>query len=182
MPRRQTETELQKQSGHDGHSVEADALFVNPPRVITRCTRVHRRYSWVFELSHGPVRGWSKLMRIARTPECAAFVRGRNRRHYNRARDPRPSTWLGASVKNIVAMERSPRGAFWAKPESWCWMCRRPGRLRKGDVVLRLDGKPADTLRDLQRLSAESPAFGTVNIIIWRDQREITLVAETPVR
>jgi len=48
--------------------------------------------------------------------------------------------------------------------------------------VLRLDGKPADTLRDLQRLSAESPAFGTVNIIIWRDQREITLVAETPVR
>jgi len=31
--------------------------------------------------------------------------------------------------------------------------------LRKGDVVLRLDDKQADTLRDLQRLSAESPAF-----------------------
>jgi len=40
--------------------------------------------------------------------------------------------------------------------------------LRKSDVVLRLDGKAADTLRDLQRLSAESPAFGTVNITVWR--------------
>ena len=54
--------------------------------------------------------------------------------------------------------------------------------LRKGDVVLRLDGKPADTLRTLERLSAESPAFGTVNITIWRAQREITLVTEAPVR
>src|SRR5437016_1978677 len=54
--------------------------------------------------------------------------------------------------------------------------------LRKGDVVLRLDGKPADTLRDLQRLSADSLSFGTVNITIWRGQREITLVAEAPVR
>ena len=48
-------------------------------------------------------------------------------------------------------------------------------------MVLRLDGKPADTLRDLQRLSAESPAFGTVNITIWRAQREITIEAEAPV-
>jgi len=54
--------------------------------------------------------------------------------------------------------------------------------LRKGDVVLRLDGKPTEALRDLQRLSAESPAFGTVTITIWRGQRETTLVAEAPVR
>jgi len=54
--------------------------------------------------------------------------------------------------------------------------------LRKGDVVLRLDGKAADTLRDLQRLSAESPGVGTVNMVIWRGQREITLVVEAPVR
>jgi len=54
--------------------------------------------------------------------------------------------------------------------------------LRKGDVVLRLDGKPADTLRNLERLSAESPAFGTVNMTIWRGQREMTLVTEAPVR
>ncbi len=48
--------------------------------------------------------------------------------------------------------------------------------------MLRLDGKATDTVRDLQRLSAESPAFGTVKINIWRGQREITLVAEAPVR
>jgi hypothetical protein len=48
--------------------------------------------------------------------------------------------------------------------------------------VLRLDGKATDTVRDLERLFAESPAFGTVNITILRDQREITLVAEAPVR
>ena len=48
--------------------------------------------------------------------------------------------------------------------------------------MVRLDGKVADTVRDLQRLSAESPAFGTVNITIWRGQRNITLVAEAPVR
>jgi hypothetical protein len=48
--------------------------------------------------------------------------------------------------------------------------------------VLRLDGKPADTLRNLERLSAESPAFGTVQVTIWRSQREMTLVTEAPLR
>jgi S1-C subfamily serine protease len=54
--------------------------------------------------------------------------------------------------------------------------------LRKGDVVLRLDGQPADTLRELQRLSSETPAFGTVKLTIWRGQRVMVLETEAPVR
>jgi hypothetical protein len=49
-------------------------------------------------------------------------------------------------------------------------------------MVLRLDDKPAETLRDLQLLSAESPAFGTVGITISRGQREMLPEAEALVR
>ena len=102
-------------------------------------------------------------------------------------RDSRPSVWLGASLKNIVGMgEVSASGL---PGETGILVLEVPtatraaaAGLRKGDVVLRLDGKATDALRDLQRLSADSPAFGTVNITVWRGQREVTLMAEAPVR
>jgi S1-C subfamily serine protease len=129
---------------------------------------------------------WPKLKTIARTPELPRLSAAQPATSQS-DRDSRPSVWLGASVKNIVGMgEVSASGL---PGETGILVLEVPtatraaaAGLRKGDVVLRLDGKATDALRDLQRLSADSPAFGTVNITVWRGQREVTLMAEAPVR
>ena len=180
-------TELQKQSGRDGHSVEADTLFVNPAvgdyRVREGSPALQLGFQ-NFPMDQFGVE-WPKLKRIARTPELPRLDAAQPATLQS-GRDPRPSAWLGASVKNIVGMGEV---SAWGLPgEAGILVLDVPqasraaaAGLRMGDVVLRLDGKPADTLRNLERLSAESPAFGTVNVTIWRGQREITLVAEVPV-
>jgi serine protease Do len=126
------------------------------------------------------------LKAIARTPELPRVDAGPPATLQS-GRDPRPSTWLGASVKNIVGMGEVSASGLPGEAGVLVLGVPQTSRaaaagLQKGDVVLRLDGKAAATLRDLQRLSAESPSFGTVNIMVWRGQREITLVAEGPVR
>ena len=128
---------------------------------------------------------WPKLKRIARTAELPHSDAAQPA--MQSGRDPRPSIWLGASVKNIAGMGEVSASGLPGEIGILVLDVPQASRaaaagLRKGDVVLRLDGKAADTLRDLQRLSAESPAFGMVNITIWRGQRETTLVAEAPVR
>ena len=127
-----------------------------------------------------------RLRRIARTPELPRLGAAQPATLQS-GRDPRPSIWLGASVKNIVGMGEVSASGLPGEAGILVLEVPQASRgaaagLRKGDVVVRLDGKAADTVRDLQRLSAESPAFGTVNITICRGQREITLVAEAPVR
>ncbi len=152
-------TELQKQSGRDGHSVEADALFVNPAagdyRVREGSPALRLGFQ-NFPMDQFGVQ-WPKLKRIARTPELPRLDAAQPATLQS-GRDPRPSIWLGASVKNIVGMGEV---SAWGLPgEAGILALDVPqasraaaAGLRKGDVVLRLDGKPADTLRDLQRLS-----------------------------
>jgi hypothetical protein len=180
--------ELQKQSGRDGHSVEADALFVNTAAGDYRVREGSPALQLGFKNFPMDQFGveWPKLKRIARTPELPRLDAVRPATLQS-GRDPRPSIWLGASVKNIVGMGEVSASGLPGEAGILVLDVPQASRaaaagLRKGDVVLRLDDKQADTLRELQRLAAESPAFGTVNITIWRDQREITLVAETPVR
>ena len=181
-------TELQKQSGRDGHSIEADALFVNPAagdyrvREGSPALRVGFQN---FPMNEFGVQ-WPKLKAIARTPELPRPDSAQPAT-LKSGRDPATSTWLGATVRNIAGMgEVSAAGL---PGETGILVLDVPSSsraaaagLQKGDVVLRLDGKPADTLRDLQRLSAESPVFGTVSITISRGQREMILEAEAPVR
>jgi hypothetical protein len=180
--------ELQKQSGRDGHSVEADALFVNTAAGDYRVREGSPALQLGFKNFPMDQFGveWPKLKRIARTPELPRLDAVRPATLQS-GRDPRPSIWLGASVKNIVGMGEVSASGLPGEAGILVLDVPQASRaaaagLRKGDVVLRLDDKQADTLRELQRLAAESPAFGTVNITIWRDQREITLMAETPVR
>ena len=127
---------------------------------------------------------WPNLKRIARTPELPRWDAAQPATLQS-GRDPRTSIWSVPSVKNVVGMGEVPSSRL--PGEARILVLDVPqansaaaAGLRQGDVVLRLDGKPADALRDLQRLSAESPAFGTVNITIWRAQREITLAADAP--
>jgi hypothetical protein len=181
-------TELQKQSGRDEHSVEADALFVNPAagdyRVREGSPALRLGFK-NFPMDQFGVQ-WAKLKAIARRPELPRSDAAQPAT-LKSGRDPRPSTWLGASVKNIVGMGEVSASGLPRETVVLVLDVPQASRaaaagLRRGDVVLRLDGKSADTLRDLQSLSAESPAFGAVKITIYRGQRELILEAEAPVR
>ncbi len=54
--------------------------------------------------------------------------------------------------------------------------------LRVGDVILKIAGKPTDSLAMFQQITAALPATGRVRITIWRQQKEATVEVEAPVR
>src|SRR5260370_25165677 len=98
-------TELQKQSGRDEHSVEADALFVNASAGDYRVREGSPALQLGFQNFPMDQFGvqWPKLKSMARTPEMPRLDAAQPATLQS-GRDPRPSIWLGASVKNIVGM------------------------------------------------------------------------------
>jgi hypothetical protein len=181
-------TELRKQSARDEHSLEADAQFVDPAtgdyRVKPGSPALQLGFK-NFPMDQFGVQ-WPALKRIARTPELP-ILNAPQPTTLQSTRDARPGTWLGATVKNIVGMgEVSASGL---PDETGVLIVEVPASsraaaagLRKGDVVLKLAGKATATLQALQRLSLETPAFGTVTVTIWRGQKELNLEAAGPVR
>jgi hypothetical protein len=179
---------LQQQSGRDEHSIETDALFVNPAtgdyRVVQASPALRIGFR-NFPMDQFGVQ-WPELKHIARTPQLP-WPDSAPPATVQSSRDSRPSTWLGATVRNVTGMgEVSASGL---PGETGVLVVDVPpssraatAGLRRGDVVLRLDGKATDTLRDLQRVSADSPGFGIVKITVYRSQRELILETEAPVR
>ncbi|TVR84120.1 MAG: DegQ family serine endoprotease [Rhodospirillales bacterium] len=47
--------------------------------------------------------------------------------------------------------------------------------LEKGDVILRFDGKPVGEMRQLPRIVADTEVGRTVNVVVWRDGREVSV-------
>jgi len=180
-------TGLQSQSGRDEHSMEADAMFVDPETGDYRVRPGSPALALGFEdfpMDQFGVQ-WPQLKRIAHTPPLP----GRNvpPATLQTGRDPRPENWLGATLKNVVGM--GDVSASGLPGETGVLVLEVPPAsraaavgLHKGDVILRLEGKPVETLRDLQRLAAGAPQFGTVRLVVWRGQREQTLEAEAPLR
>jgi hypothetical protein len=146
-------TELQKQSGRDGHSVEADALFVNPAagdyRVREGSPALRSGFQ-NFLMDQFGVQ-WPKLKGIARTPELPRLDAAPPATLQS-GRDPRPSIWLGASVKNIVGIGEVSAPGLPGEAGILVLDVLQASRaaaagLRIGDVVVRLDGKAADSPR-----------------------------------
>ena len=173
---------LQKQSGRDAHSVEADALFVNPAAGDYRVREGSPTLSLGFvnfPMDQFGVQS-PKLKAIARTPQLpgAGVVAATNASQ----RDARPIVWRGASVKNVTGLgEVSASGL---PGEVGALVISVPAQseaarigLQTGDVILRLAGGNTNTVDDLVRLSATPFAPGS--LIVFRDQHE---VAPAPVR
>src|SRR5258708_26081887 len=96
-------TDLQKKRGRDEHSVEADALFVNPAAGDYRVREGSPALKLGFK--NFPMDQFGvqapKLKAIARTPQLPGGVQPSTPQS---ARDGRSVTWRGATVKNVVGM------------------------------------------------------------------------------
>ena len=179
---------LQQQSGRDEHSLEADALFVEPAigdyRVRGDSPALRLGFQ-NFPMDQFGVQ-WPPLKRIARTPELPRLQTAQSTQPES-TRDPRPAVWMGATVKNIVGMGEVSASGLPGEigvllqdvpPDSRA----ATAGLRVGNVILKIAGKPTDSLAALQQITAALPATGRVRITIWRQQKEANIEVEAPVR
>ena len=87
--------------------------------------------------------------------------------------------WLGVGIQPVtpeiataVGLDK-PLGALVSQVEPNSPAAR--GNLRKGDVILSYNGQPVDSLHDLTRLVADTPAGRRADIVVWRDKSKATL-------
>ena len=92
-------------------------------------------------------------------------------------------TWLGAKIKNIIGLgEVSAAGLpgeigvslVEVPPNS----AAAKAGLRVGDVILKCNGRPTDSVADLIRLWRQ--ASGTVTLEVWRNQRAVKVTVSKP--
>lgn len=87
--------------------------------------------------------------------------------------------WLGVRIQPVtdeigesLGLE-DPRGALIAKVNEG-EPAERAG-LKAGDIILRFDGKEVPDVRRLQRIVANTPVDRTVEVVVWRDEKEVTV-------
>ncbi len=164
---------LQKQSGLDEHSIIADALFVDPARGDYRVKPNSPALKLGFKNFPMDQFGVKKpeLKAIARQPKLPGSAVEQSATLKSN-RDTRSVVWMGATVRNVVGL--GDVSASGLSGEVGVLVLEVPaeslaarGGLRKGDVVLKLDGNTTESISDLTG-SAKT-------ITISRDQREQVL-------
>ena len=168
---------LQRQSGRDEHSVEADARFVDPARGDYRVRDDSPALTLGFVNFPTDQFGVQnpKLKAVARTPvlphvdESAARII---------ARDTTIVTWLGARVRNIA--DEGEQSAYGLPGVTGVLVLAvAPGSaldhlgLRKNDVVLSVDNLTTPDTTALLRRVPVWPTTRPIAILISRDQRQL---------
>lgn len=174
---------LQKQSGRDEESIECDAMIDSAYRVAPDSPAIKLGFQ-LFPLDQFGVQ-WPKLKAIARTPDLSP-PGGSGAATLSSERSAATATWLGATVRNLVGLgEVSATGMA---GETGVLVLQVPPQSRAaaagiqtGDVIVGFEGKPVPSLPDLVRLTSSAPAFGIVEIRVWRGQRTVQLSAQAPI-
>ena len=175
--------QLQKQSGRDEHSLEADALFLDPRRGDYRVAddSPALKLGFVnFPMDQFGVRK-PELRKIARTPPLPDG--GDAPRGGDSKRDGRETRWLGAKVKNVVGPDEASAAGLPGEVGVLVVDAPADGAaakagLRKMDVILRLNGKGTNEVEDLRRLYDAVRPGQTANLTVYRDQRETAVSVE----
>jgi len=175
-------TELQAQSGRDEHSLVADARFVDPAHGDYRVKEGSPALALGFK--NFPMDQFGvvspRLRRLARTPKLPVIGEVTEEKS---KRDPRVITWLGAKIKNIIGLgEVSAAGLpgeigvslVEVPPNS----AAAKAGLRVGDVILKCNGRPTDSVADLIRLWRQ--ASSKVTLEVWRNQRAVKVTVSKP--
>ena len=90
--------------------------------------------------------------------------------------------WLGVGIQPVtpeiataLGLDK-PLGALVSQVEPNSPAAK--ANLRKGDVILGYNGQPVESLHDLTRLVADTPAGKRADIVVWRDKSKTTLRVE----
>ncbi len=168
-------------SGRDEHSIEADALFVDPGLGDYRVREGSPALQLGFHNFPMDQFGVQKasLKAIARTPKLPGAGDAASETLRSN-RDLTPWTWLGASVRNVAGMgEVSASGLA---GETGVMVLDAPEAseafrigLRRGDVILGAGGVAVDSLATFKRILRSHNGTAPLPLRITRNQREITL-------
>jgi hypothetical protein len=172
---------LQKQSGLDAHSVEADAQFVDPARGDYRVKDGSPALALGFKNFAMDQFGVRKpdLKKIARTPQLPGAAAAPTQES---KRDPRVTAWCGAKVRSVVGMGEVSAGGLPGETgvlvlDAPAGSAAAKAGLKANDVILKRDGKKVDVVQDLL---APPPAPGRqMRLTVFRNQKEETIVIET---
>jgi hypothetical protein len=169
-------TQLQRQSGRDGHSIVADAQFVDPAHGDYRVKEGSPALALGFVNFPMDQFGVQKpeLKAIARRPLLPQL---KTPAPVPVARATEPATWLGARLRNIT--DEGEMSAFGLPGVTGVLVLEVPAEsplaqagLRKNDVILSVnDAKTEDTAVLLRQWSAAS-AGRPVQLRVSRDQKE----------
>jgi hypothetical protein len=169
-------TQLRKLSGRDGHSIMADAQFVDPAHGDYRVRDGSPALALGFVNFSMDQFGVQKpeLKAIARVPH---MPQPKTPAPVASARAAAPVTWRGASMRNIT--DEGEMSAFGLPSVAGVWAQEVPADsalakagLRKNDIILSVnDAKTADTAAFLCEVSA-TPVGSSVQLGVSRDQRE----------
>jgi hypothetical protein len=170
---------LQKQSGRDENSLEADARFLDPAKGDYRVAEDSpaRRLGFVnFPMDRFGVQD-PALKELARTPLLPS-PKGETERAVT---DVPVLDWLGAKIKNVSGPGEVSAAGLAA--EAGVWVTEAPpgseaarAGLRKSDVILRLEGRPAVSAEALIAAYANRNAGKPFRLAVWREQKSVEIV------
>jgi hypothetical protein len=174
-------TGFQQQSGLDTHSLEADAMFVDPATGDYRVREGSPALALGFKNFAMDQFGVQRpaLRAIARTPalptEKPATAKPK--------RNPQPTDWLGAKVRNISGEEEMSAYGLGGEIGSLMYdvppgsPAAKAGFL-KGDIVLVLNGVKTYHVGALKEAYRAIPAGKTAKAEIIRGQSNVTITVE----
>ncbi|MEI7730418.1 MAG: PDZ domain-containing protein [Verrucomicrobiota bacterium] len=170
-------TGFQGQSGLDANSIEADARFVDAAKGDYRVRDDSPALKLGFQNFPMDQFGVQKpaLKALARTPELPDPNKTLATEPKSQ-RDARTAQWLGATVKNVIGLgEISAAGlpgeigvTVVEAPKS---SAAAKAGLQAGDILLKCNGKEANSLDDFLKLFRAAPAGQPVKLGIWRNQK-----------
>ena len=179
---------LQQQSGLDEHSLEADAMFIDPGRGDYRVKDGSPALALGFKNFPMDQFGVRKpdLKKIARTPVLPGAGDATPATQQS-SRDGRIMEWLGGQFKNVVGM--GEMSAYGTPGEVGILVLDlKPGGtpakadLRMRDVILKVDGNPAGEISALRDLLQKGPPDKPVVLGIWRDQKDVWVILPADAR
>ncbi|MEI6673738.1 MAG: PDZ domain-containing protein [Verrucomicrobiota bacterium] len=172
---------LRDQSGRDEHSLEGDAMFVNPATGDYRVKDGSPALALGFKNFPMDQFGVQKpaLRALAKSPvlpeagPAAPVVPPSNR-------SDAVANWLGASVKNLVGLGEvsatgmsAEIGVRVAEIPNGCAAAK--AGFQSNDVILRCNNQPTDTLDALLKACREATGKGKIKFEVWRKQQSQTV-------
>jgi len=94
-------------------------------------------------------------------------------REYGRTR----RGWLGVRIQTVTEEIAESLGLSSSKGALVAGVSddgpAQAGGIQQGDVILKFDNKPVDEMRELPRIVAETQIGRTVNVVLWRKNKEV---------